>query len=280
MTDSNQIYQTRLALFNTTASRYDERIMPAFGPLARRLVNLANLKAADVVLDLGCGTGAVAFLAGRQAGQVVGVDYAAAMLAVARQKSGPGGGNRLLFYQGDMHRLPHRAGLFSVAIASFGFNGVNPGRVFAEIRRLLRPEGRLVFQEWGEIEPASKIVKQAVKAHKVEQATGFLADLRRLAETPDAWDELADEEDIARLLRRTGFRKVDILVEREAIPFTPLDFFNYKTAWTPYQAELAAMSPEGRRAVQTEVVNRLNAWTGPDGRFIWRPELVRIIARK
>jgi hypothetical protein len=37
--------------------------------------------------------------------------------------------------------------------------------------------------------------------------------------------------------------------------------------------------PQERAAVEIEVIDRLDAWTGSDGRFIWKPELIRIIAK-
>lgn len=42
----------------------------------------------------------------------------------------------------------------------------------------------------------------------------------------------------------------------------------------------AAMSPQERTVVEIEVIDRLNAWAGADGRFMWKPELIRIIAGK
>lgn len=280
MDDQAVLEKTRLALFNTTAPRYQRLIMPAFGPLAESLVRLAVLQPDETVIDLGTGIGAAAFPAGRIARRVIGLDYAPAMLPIARQYGLNIGAGNVVFHQGDMHRLPYRAEAFAVALASFGFNGVDPFQVFPEVWRILQPGGRLALQEWGEVDEASKLVKQTVKAHKVKQAQGFLADLRRLADTPRAWDELEDEEDMARLLRRVGFGRVKILIEQEAIPFEPRAFFQYKTAWTPYQAELAAMSQTERTAVETEVVDRLSGWAGADGRFIWQPELIRIIAWK
>lgn len=279
MTDKNTLYEIRRALFETTAARY-QRIVPAFDPLARRLVDLAALQPAERVIDLGAGTGIVAWRAGRAAQQVIGLDYVGPMLALAHQQAPAGDANHVAFHQADMHRLPYAADAFHVALASFGFNGIDPQLVFPEIRRILRPGGRLIFQEWGEVEEASRIVKQAVKGRRVPQAEGFLADLRLLGDTPDAWDELEDEEDIARLLRKVGFREVKVFIEQEAVPLEPLVFFEYKTAWAPYQAELAAMAAEKRAAVQAEVLDRLKAWLGPDGRFIWKPELVRFIAWK
>ena len=57
--------------------------------LARRLVECADIKAGDLVLDLATGTGMVAIDAAKQvgrSGKVVGVDLSPGLLSVARQK--------------------------------------------------------------------------------------------------------------------------------------------------------------------------------------------------
>ena len=273
------LYQTRYALFNSTGPRYDS-IMPVFGPLAENLVRLADLQPLEKVLDLGTGTGAAVFPAGRIAQQVVGLDYAPTMLAGAMRTVRAAQENHVTFCQGDMHRLPQPDHYFEVALASFGLNGIVPIRVFPEIRRVLKQGGRLVFQEWGEVDDASQLVKQTVQAHKVDQAEGFLAELRCLGQKQRAWDQLGGPEAVAEVLRQEGFSRVKTIIERDAIPLEPLTFYRYKTAWTPYQTELAAMSPAARRTVEAEALDGLSAWTDSSGHFMWKPELVRMIAWK
>ncbi|MEM7345274.1 MAG: class I SAM-dependent methyltransferase [Chloroflexota bacterium] len=272
--------QTRHALFNTTAPRYQQRIMPAFGPLADSLVNLATLCPSERVIDLGTGIGAAAFPAGETAHSVVGMDYAPAMFPIAQQIIQDTQSKCVTFYQGDMTTLPHPAHSFQVALASFGFNGIDPVKVFPEIYRILEAGGRLVFQEWGTVEAASKCVKQAVKQHKVAEADGFLAELRQLGQTPKPWDTFGDVGPLIDLLQDIGFNPIQISLEKESIPLTPQTFFHYKTAWAPYQAELNAMTAETRAEVEAEVMAHLSPWVGPDGRFLWEPELLRVVARK
>jgi ubiquinone/menaquinone biosynthesis C-methylase UbiE len=278
--DETRLNNTRWTLFNTTAPRYDSLIMPALGPLAEKLVDVAVLQPDDRVLDLGTAMGAVALPTAQIAGQVVGMDYAPAMLPLARQNGLKTQAPNVAFYQGDMHRLPHLTNTFTLAMSSFSFNGVDPVRVFPEVFRVLQPGGRLVFQEWGEVDEASKLVKQTVKAYRVEQAEGALADFRLLGETSRAWDKLGNAEDIAQFLRQAGFYEVKILRRRVAIPLDPLTFYHYKTAWTPYQAELGAMSADDRAKVKAEVTSQLRAWAETNGRFVWKPELLQMVAWK
>lgn len=278
--DETRLNHTRWTLFNTTAPRYNSLVMPALGPLAEILVEVAAPQADDRVLDLGTATGAVLLPAAQTAGQVVGMDYAPAMLPLARQNGLKTQTHNVAFYQGNMSSLPHPANTFTLALSSFSFNGVDPVRVFPEVFRVLQPGGRLVFQEWGEGDEASKLVKKTVKAYRVEQPEGVLVDFRLLGETPRAWDKLGDAEDIAQFLRQAGFCEVKILRQRAAIPFDPLTFYHYRTAWTPYQAELSVMSADDRARVKTEVTHQLRAWAETDGRFVWKPELLQMTAWK
>ncbi|HVG03032.1 MAG TPA: methyltransferase domain-containing protein, partial [Nitrospira sp.] len=74
-----------------------------------RLVADARLRPGMRVLDLGSGTGYPALLAGEvvgTTGQVVGIDVAEAMLAVAKQKATELGMSQVTFHAGDVTALP------------------------------------------------------------------------------------------------------------------------------------------------------------------------------
>jgi ubiquinone/menaquinone biosynthesis C-methylase UbiE len=279
-TDETRLNHTRWTLFNTTAPRYNSLVIPALGPLAEMLVEVAAPQADDRVLDLGTATGTVVLPTAQIAGQVVGMDYAPAMLPLARQNGLKTQTPNIAFYQGDMHSLPHPANTFTLALSSFSFNGVDPVRVFPEVFRVLQPGGRLVFQEWGERDEASKLVKQTVKAYRLKQPAGVLVDFRLLGETPRAWDKLGNAAGIAQFLRQVGFCEVKILRQQAAIPLDPLTFYHYRIAWTPYQAELGAMSADDRARVKAEVTHQLRTWAETDGRFVWKPELLQMMAWK
>jgi ubiquinone/menaquinone biosynthesis C-methylase UbiE len=280
MPNSHLLAQTRYTLFNTTAPRYNRLIMPALGPIAAELLKIAGLQPNDRVLDLGTATGAVALPAGPMVDRVTGVDFASAMLPLAQQNARNMQAPNISFYQGDMHQLPHPADTFSLVLSSFSFNSVDPAQVFPEVLRVLQPKGRLVFQEWGETDAASKLVKQTIKRYRVEEAEGALANFRLLGSTPKAWDALGEAEDVARFLREVGFSEVETFHTKAVVPLKPETFYNFRTAWTPYQTEFAAMTAENRTKVKDEILTQLNEWTEPDGFFIWQPELLQMIVRK
>lgn len=105
---------------------------------------------ADTLLEIGCGTGAVArAIAGRpeMQGPVVAVDVSPQLLETARRIAAEAGlGGRIDFRLGDAHRLDLPEGGFDVVVMHNLISHVaHPAGVLAEGRRLLRPgSGRLV----------------------------------------------------------------------------------------------------------------------------------------
>jgi ubiquinone/menaquinone biosynthesis C-methylase UbiE len=104
------------------------------------------------VLDLGCGTGVIARqLAARvgATGSVLGVDVSTTMLEVAKAH---GTHPTLRFEQGDATALQYEDGRFDQAIAARLLMHVpHPHAVLRELRRVVRPGGRLALLErdWG-----------------------------------------------------------------------------------------------------------------------------------
>jgi SAM-dependent methyltransferase len=91
------------------------------------------------VLDAGCGTGRLAAdLADSGLARVWGVDASPEMLAVARAKT-----RRAGFKEGRLEALPFRDGWFDAAVAWLVIHLVDRPAAFAELRRVLRPGGRL-----------------------------------------------------------------------------------------------------------------------------------------
>src|SRR5712675_1532190 len=78
-------------LFAAVAPRYDlVNDLQSFGMhryWKRRLIQLTRVRPGERVLDLCCGTGDVALGLARQGAQVVGLDFSAPMLAVARSRT-------------------------------------------------------------------------------------------------------------------------------------------------------------------------------------------------
>lgn len=126
------------------AARYDA-IMNAFND---DLFAAAAIDEEDRVVDIGCGTGQITLLAARRAyrGHVLGVDISKPMLERARADAAGQGVANVTFEQADAQVHDFTGDGFDVAISRGGvmfFADLVAG--FANIRRSLRPGGRLVF---------------------------------------------------------------------------------------------------------------------------------------
>ncbi len=147
------------AMFEAIAARYDlNNRVHSFGrdvAWRRRAVTAARLRPEDEVLDVACGTGdlaeAIASATPRPR-RVVGVDFTAGMLDIARAKSARRSLRVPIDYRlGDAMALEFADGSFDVLTIAFGLRNVtDPPRAVAEFRRVLRPGGRLVILEFSE----------------------------------------------------------------------------------------------------------------------------------
>jgi len=109
----------------------------------RRITAQTVVRPGDTVLDACCGTGDLAIAAARAGGRVVGLDFSQAMLGRARRKA-----PELEWLEGDLLALPFAAASFDAATVGFGVRNVEDlARALAELRRVLRPGGRLGILE-------------------------------------------------------------------------------------------------------------------------------------
>jgi arsenite methyltransferase len=116
----------------------------------RRAFELIELAASDRLLDVASGTGTSAMLAAREFGcSVVGVEYSEpavdAANAAARSQALEG---TLEFRPGDAEALPFEDGEFDAVLCECSLCLFpNKRRAIAEIRRVLRPGGRLALSD-------------------------------------------------------------------------------------------------------------------------------------
>jgi arsenite methyltransferase len=111
----------------------------------------AQIKAGDVVVDLGSGAGNDAFIARRVAGEsgkVIGVDFTEAMIKLARANAEKMKYHNVEFRQGDIEEMPISSDTADVIVSNCVLNLVpNKKQVFSEIYRVLKPGGHFSISD-------------------------------------------------------------------------------------------------------------------------------------
>jgi demethylmenaquinone methyltransferase / 2-methoxy-6-polyprenyl-1,4-benzoquinol methylase len=109
----------------------------------RRATVAAVVQPGDRVLDACCGTGDLAVAAHQAGATVTGLDFSERMLERAQRKS-----DEVEWVQGDAEKLLFEDASFDAATVGFGVrNLADLERGLAELRRVLRPGGRVAILE-------------------------------------------------------------------------------------------------------------------------------------
>jgi len=134
------------------------------GALRDRTIELAGIAPSDDVLEVGCGTGEIAMRAKAHTGAtgaVAGIDPAPEMIGVARQKAAQAGVD-VDYRVAAVEALPFRDATFDVVVSSLMLHHLPEDlkpRALAEIRRVLKPDGRLVVVDFKQ--PTSRLGRLA-----------------------------------------------------------------------------------------------------------------------
>ena len=226
---------------------YERYFVPAIGAqLAADLVELAALSPGERVLDVACGTGAVAWLAADRlgpAGTVVGVDVNPGMLAVARTTD-PGA--TIEWHEATAETLPLADERFDVVLCQLGLQFISDKQMaLREMWRVLVSCGRVLINVCGPTPPLFTVLEEALDRHLGPAAAEFV---RTVFSLDDA-DELRD------LVSDVGFEAASTssAVRTLRLP-PPREFLWQYVHSTPLAAAAARLDEQGRRLLERDVV--------------------------
>ncbi|MBD2679398.1 MULTISPECIES: class I SAM-dependent methyltransferase [Nostoc] len=135
--------------YNGLASVYDRRWKKYISHTLSFLKNWAEISPLDTVLDVACGTGEFEklLLTENSTLKIVGVDISEKMLAIAQEKCKiyP----QVSFHTASASALPFADNSFDVIVSASSFHYFNdPLAALIEMKRVLKPNGKVVILDW------------------------------------------------------------------------------------------------------------------------------------
>jgi len=237
---------------------YETVFVPAMmGQWASRVIAFANPQPGERILDVACGTGALTRVVAQSVGpngRVVGLDLYSDMLAIAQTiKLDPSNTAPIEWREGDASAIPFENESFDIVFCNFGLMFF-PDRVAAlkEMRRILKPNGRLALAVWGSIAkcPGQMAMKQTWERHFTDEAGLF-----------DAQHSLGSPEIVLSLIQDAGFKDVSIQPVMGVVRLPSPGHLARS-----YGAMAGIQADEGARAqVIDEVSAALQSYVGSEG---------------
>ena len=246
-----------------------ERLDRFLSPFARAVLDLADPRPGETVLDIGCGCGATVLDAAarmERSGAIVGVDISRAMLARAAERASAldGPKPRMDFEVADVQTTPLGEGRFDLALSRFGVMFfADPLPAFRHVRHALKPDGRLAFVCWRGTDenPWVKIpLKVAFRHVPPPPPLG--------PEEPGPFS-FADPTRVRRILEGAGFR--DVALEPFDTPLvlgatTDLDeAVDFALDMGPLALLLADVEGDTRARIRADLREGLSEHHGPEG---------------
>ncbi len=146
-----------------TASAYANGFAAAAEQCVPAMVKAVGAASGVTALDLCCGHGIVAKGLAEAGAEVTGIDFAPAMLALARQRA-PG----VTFVDGDATALTYQDKSFDAVTMGFGILHIpDSKKALTEAKRVLRPGGKFAYSVWHgpEISAVFRIVFGLIQKH-------------------------------------------------------------------------------------------------------------------
>ena len=219
----------------------------------------------DNILDIGCGTGRTTRQAARsaQAGSALGVDVSAPAIERARGLARAEGLGNVTFERADaqVHGFPPEH--FDLALSRFGTMFFDdPVAAFANIRRALRPAGRLVMMVW----QAHERNEWDIAIHRALGAAG--GPVAGIPDLPDPFS-LAEPSTVTEILQAAGFADVDFTDVHEPVYYGPdvAAALDWTRAFTCTREVLKRLDPDAATHAVERLREALAAHLGDDG--VW-----------
>ncbi|OPY59644.1 MAG: Demethylrebeccamycin-D-glucose O-methyltransferase [Syntrophorhabdaceae bacterium PtaU1.Bin034] len=192
--------------YSRTAQTYEKHGGAVFEMLAVPVIERANLKPGQAVLDVACGIGIPSLVAAARvapAGTVVGIDITPGMVEQAKARAAGKGLGNVSFQEGDAEDLPFPDEKFDVVLCNMGLIHMpDRGKALKEMRRVLKKGGTVSLSVWSTPDRTAAL---GITAKIVAELCPSVI----VPGTP-SWFDLAEKGVLKKAFARAGFTETHI----------------------------------------------------------------------
>ena len=174
-------------------------------PIGNRLVEFANLKTGQKILDIATGTGIVALNAAQKVGsggKVIGVDISTGMLSNAKQKLAETSLQNVKFIEADAEELDFKHNSFDAVLCSLAVCYLTD--ILAALRKwyqFIKTDGLIAFNVWKENAfPPSVLFREVAGRYGIN--------------VPNPNEPMGTVERCNQVLQEIGFRNIQLQIEQ------------------------------------------------------------------
>lgn len=250
MSDQGAVNAGQAELWNSAAGptwvELQELLDRVLAPVAERVVATGFPGEGGQVLDLGCGSGATTLAMARRlgaSGGCVGVDISQPLIDAAVRLAREADCATATFLRADAQTCRFEPARFDAAISRFGVMFFDdPEGAFRNIRRAMRPDGRLAFAAWRS--PAENPFMTAA----ARAAEGLLPLPAPQPDDPGQFS-FARADRVRGILESAGWREVSIEAADFPARLSASELLTYVSRMGPVGLALQALDAAARRTV-------------------------------